>query len=87
MTSRRHSTCRSPFTPRAHYFGFGQFGFTHAGTGQSTAGRLQSSDVGPFSDPGDPPRRPEPSTWAMMLIGFAGLGYAGYRKARAPRAA
>ena len=25
---------------------------------------------------------PEPSTWAMMLMGFAGLGYAGYRKAR-----
>ena len=25
---------------------------------------------------------PEPSTWAMMLIGFAGLGYAGYRRAR-----
>jgi hypothetical protein len=23
---------------------------------------------------------PEPSTWAMMLVGFAGLGYAGYRK-------
>jgi hypothetical protein len=23
---------------------------------------------------------PEPSTWAMMLIGFAGLGYAGYRQ-------
>ena len=23
---------------------------------------------------------PEPSTWAMMLIGFAGLGFAGYRK-------
>jgi hypothetical protein len=30
---------------------------------------------------------PEPSTWAMMLIGFAGLGYAGYRRARAPRTA
>jgi PEP-CTERM motif len=28
---------------------------------------------------------PEPSTWAMMLLGFAGLGYAGYR--RSPRAA
>lgn len=26
---------------------------------------------------------PEPSTWAMMLLGFAGLGYAGFRKARA----
>ena len=23
---------------------------------------------------------PEPATWAMMLIGFAGLGFAGYRK-------
>ena len=29
---------------------------------------------------------PEPSTWAMMLLGFAGLGYAGYRRAREPRA-
>jgi hypothetical protein len=28
---------------------------------------------------------PEPSTWAMMLIGFAGLGYAGYRTSRRPR--
>ena len=26
---------------------------------------------------------PEPSTWAMMLLGFAGLGYVGFRKARA----
>ena len=26
---------------------------------------------------------PEPSTWAMMLIGFAGLGFVGYRRARA----
>jgi hypothetical protein len=25
---------------------------------------------------------PEPSTWAMMLIGFAGLGFAGYRVSR-----
>jgi hypothetical protein len=25
---------------------------------------------------------PEPSTWVMMLVGFAGLGYAGYRKAQ-----
>jgi hypothetical protein len=25
---------------------------------------------------------PEPSTWAMMLTGFAGLGFVGYRKAK-----
>jgi hypothetical protein len=29
---------------------------------------------------------PEPSTWSMMLIGFAGLGFAGYRKSRRPAA-
>ena len=28
---------------------------------------------------------PEPSTWAMMLLGFAGLGYAGFRKARSAK--
>jgi PEP-CTERM motif len=25
---------------------------------------------------------PEPSTWTMMLVGFAGLGFAGYRASR-----
>jgi hypothetical protein len=30
---------------------------------------------------------PEPSTWAMLLVGFSGLGFAGYRKAGAIRAA
>ena len=25
---------------------------------------------------------PEPSTWAMMIVGFAGLGFAGYRRSR-----
>jgi PEP-CTERM motif len=26
------------------------------------------------------PAVPEPSTWAMMLAGFAGLGFLGYRQ-------
>ena len=25
---------------------------------------------------------PEPSTWAMMLLGFVGLGFVGYRRKR-----
>ncbi len=29
---------------------------------------------------------PEASTWAMMLLGFSGLGFAGYRRARAGHA-
>ena len=29
---------------------------------------------------------PEPSTWAMMLLGLAGLGYAGYRRKKRGRA-
>jgi hypothetical protein len=36
---------------------------------------------------GTAPSVPETSTWAMMLLGFVGLGYAGYRKANAARAA
>ena len=30
---------------------------------------------------------PESSTWAMMLLGFAGLGFAGYRRSRKAAAA
>ena len=33
---------------------------------------------------------PEPSTWALMVLGFMGLGYAGFRrsaKGRAPAVA
>jgi PEP-CTERM motif len=40
----------------------------------------------PFAVPPVPPAVPEPSTWAMMLIGFAGLGYAAVRRKPAVRA-
>jgi hypothetical protein len=41
-------------------------------------------DVGGVIPP--PAGVPEPSTWAMMLIGFAGLGYAAVRRKGAGRA-
>jgi hypothetical protein len=42
-------------------------------------------DVLAYAQAGLPPPGtiPEPSTWAMMFIGFAGLGVLGYRRARA----
>jgi hypothetical protein len=36
---------------------------------------------------GTPPTVPEPSTWAMMLIGFGGLGFAAYRMRKGAKAA
>jgi hypothetical protein len=49
--------------------------------------QLQADTFGVDNDliPGSSTAResiPEPSTWAMMLLGFAGLGFAGYRRAR-----
>ena len=38
-----------------------------------------------FSGTGIIPSIPEPSTWAMMLLGFAGLGYAALNRAKSPR--
>ena len=35
-----------------------------------------------ISSSGPPSTVPEPSTWAMMLVGFAGLAFAGYRASR-----
>jgi hypothetical protein len=37
-----------------------------------------------FSDVVTTPAAPEPSTWAMGLIGFAGLGFLGFRRSRQP---
>jgi probable HAF family extracellular repeat protein len=52
-------------------------GFTESSaTGINDAGQA----VG-FSSGGIPVPVPEPSTWAMMLAGFAGLGLVGYRRA------
>jgi hypothetical protein len=45
------------------------------------AGDCPVAAVGIIADPSIGPAVPEPSTWAMMLIGFAGLGFA-FRRSR-----
>jgi hypothetical protein len=56
-------------------------------------GPLQPSELASYTGPGVGSflirggETPEPSTWAMMLIGFAGLGFAGYRRAKRNSAA
>jgi hypothetical protein len=53
-------------------------------TGAATSGPPLTGASGTFWGLAPDPLRtsavPEPSTWAMMLLGFAGLGFAGYRK-------
>jgi hypothetical protein len=38
-------------------------------------------EIGGCNSPPGGSTVPEPSTWAMMLVGFAGLGFVGYRQA------
>jgi hypothetical protein len=46
-----------------------------------------TNDLSNLCVPGALSAVPEPSTWAMILLGFAGLGYAGYRGRRSVVAA
>jgi hypothetical protein len=60
--------------------------FTH--TFNNASGDLSFVESGPASQQGSlladvsVSTVPEASTWAMMVLGFAGLGFAGYRRAR-----
>jgi hypothetical protein len=55
------------------------------GFASPTGGAFLDSSIDPgLADPhANVPAAPEPSTWAMLLIGFAGLSFARYRKSRA----
>jgi hypothetical protein len=75
-----------------HAFDFGSVGVkgTHAGSCSFTIGLF--ADGGLLATESDTitvtgGTVPEPSTWAMMLLGFAGLAYAGYRQKTSKAAA
>jgi hypothetical protein len=58
--------------------------YTTAGATVNAALVTGLGDIGPtYLAVTASPSVPEPSTWAMLLLGFAGLGLAGYRRARA----
>ncbi len=56
-------------------------GFTFSGTAESVDFSGAADEVG-FSAITLGSAVPEPSTWAMMIVGFAGLAFAGYRTKR-----
>ena len=47
-----------------------------------TSGFLSAFNSGGATITAFAPAVPEPSTWAMMLLGFVGLGFADYQKSR-----
>jgi hypothetical protein len=67
-----------------YFLGF--FKASDVGITDGTFSSFTANGTGNFSSSGPAMVAPEPSTWAMMLMGFVGLGYAGLRKARATAA-
>jgi PEP-CTERM motif len=57
--------------------GIGFSGFTADGLASATVSGVSLSNDGTVTS-----AVPEPSTWAMMFIGFAGLGFLSYRRTR-----
>ena len=72
---------------------FEDFVYDYTGSGTLSFTSTQGMVPGPGDDSSDPlfpdggsssaPPVPEPSTWAMVLAGFSGLGFVALRRRRA----
>lgn len=81
-----HNYTENPNTPGHPYQ---QFVFSFTGTGSDTLVITDRDDPGfnwfdDLSVSGPAPAVPEASTWAMMLLGFAGVGFMAYRRKAKP---
>jgi hypothetical protein len=71
----------------ASQIGWTEVSTTFIGTGSDTLNIVSNNDQNyNYFDNFNVSAVPEPSTWAMMLIGFSGLAIAGYRRTRRRRA-
>jgi hypothetical protein len=85
------------FNPGGIVVGAGKVFWTSPNVNEIFSVNLNGTGVKTFALPGpasdvalltsSPTIVPEPTTWALILLGFAGLGYAGYRKAKSARVA
>jgi hypothetical protein len=78
--------CHHPVVPHQLTFllPVGQFelDITSSSQGFSNSGSPVLISYGIFASSDTVVAVPEPSTWAMLLIGFAGIGFAAYRRKR-----
>ena len=72
-----------PFPAAENVIVFSTFGFfTSSSGGGWCAGLVCGGDQGSESQWSTAAGVPEPTTWAMMVLGFGGIGFAGYRASR-----
>jgi len=70
-----YTAFNDPTNGTQDFFVFGPLGEFGSGTGIDNPGTWSPAGISAV---------PEPSTWAMMLLGFAGIGFMAYRRKSKP---